>query len=101
MLSSMIPKKLAPDVIGGGTGFRKRSCSAKKLERDDDSRKSHLALRCECDALLEVAAVPAHPHHRAPLRKGAVLEIELGAGALQQCLGDEEAQAQPARLVPG
>jgi len=25
-------------------GFRKRSCSAKKLERDDDSKKSHLAL---------------------------------------------------------
>jgi hypothetical protein len=27
-----------------GTGFRKRSCSKKKLERDDESKKSHPAL---------------------------------------------------------
>jgi NADH-quinone oxidoreductase subunit I len=27
------------------TGFRKRSCSKKKLERDDDSKKSHHALK--------------------------------------------------------
>jgi hypothetical protein len=27
-----------------GTGFRKRSCSDNKLERDDDSKKSHPAL---------------------------------------------------------
>ena len=26
------------------TGFRKRSCSTNKLERDDDSKKSHHAL---------------------------------------------------------
>jgi hypothetical protein len=26
-----------------GTGFRKRSCSDNKLERDDDSKKSHPA----------------------------------------------------------
>jgi hypothetical protein len=26
------------------TGFRKRSCSNNKLERDDDSKKSHRAL---------------------------------------------------------
>jgi hypothetical protein len=32
----MIPKS--------GTGFRKRSCSNNKLERDDDSKKSHPAL---------------------------------------------------------
>ena len=37
-----------------GTGFPKRSCSNKKIERDDDSKKSHPALvfvwvqtRCE------------------------------------------------------
>jgi len=29
-----------------GTGFPKRSCSNKKLERDDDSKKSHPALAC-------------------------------------------------------
>jgi hypothetical protein len=28
------------------SGFRKRSCSNKKLERDDDSMKSHPALAC-------------------------------------------------------
>jgi hypothetical protein len=27
-----------------GTGFPKRSCSNKKIERDDDSKKSHHAL---------------------------------------------------------
>jgi hypothetical protein len=27
------------------TGFRKRSCSTNKAERDDDSKKSHHALR--------------------------------------------------------
>ena len=27
----MIPKKPAPDLIRGGAGFRKRSCSSKKL----------------------------------------------------------------------
>src|SRR3984893_3152757 len=42
----MIPKKpalgLDPRV---GTGFRKRACSNNGLKRDDDSKKSHLALR--------------------------------------------------------
>src|ERR1700687_6103121 len=41
----MIPKMpalgLDPRV---GTGFRKRSCSNNKLERDGDSKKSHRAL---------------------------------------------------------
>jgi hypothetical protein len=41
----MIPKKpalgLDPRV---GTGFRKRSCFNNKIERDDDSKKSHRAL---------------------------------------------------------
>jgi hypothetical protein len=27
-----------------GTGFPKRSCSNKKIERDDDSKKSHHVL---------------------------------------------------------
>src|SRR5580700_4143477 len=40
----MIPKmpalRLDPRV---GTGFRKRSCSNNKIERDDDSKKSHRA----------------------------------------------------------
>src|ERR1700730_16870302 len=41
----MIPKKpalgLDPRV---DTGFRKRSCSTKRLERDDGSKRSHHAL---------------------------------------------------------
>src|SRR5215467_7579627 len=41
----MIPKKPAPDLFRVDTGFRKRSCSTNKVERDDDSKKSHLALR--------------------------------------------------------
>src|ERR1700687_5759558 len=31
-------------VLVVDTGFRKRSCSTKRLERDDDSKKSHPAL---------------------------------------------------------
>ena len=34
----MIPKS--------GNGFRKRSCFNNKVERDDDSKKSHPALAC-------------------------------------------------------
>jgi hypothetical protein len=44
----MIPKMpalgLDPRV---GAGFRKRSCSKNKIERDDDSKKSHRALTRE------------------------------------------------------
>src|SRR5262249_45745530 len=52
---------LEQDPEKWGTGFRKRSCSSKKLERDDDSKKSHPALvprtrsshtscgKCDCE----------------------------------------------------
>src|SRR5207248_11765193 len=40
----MIPKKPALAKARVDTGFRKRSCSNNKLERDDDSKESHLAL---------------------------------------------------------
>ena len=45
MVQGMISKKLAlgPDPRVG-TGFRKRSCSNKKLERCGDSTKNHSAL---------------------------------------------------------
>src|SRR6266851_3915975 len=36
--------RLEHDPEKWGTGFRKRSCSNKKIERDDDSKKSHPAL---------------------------------------------------------
>jgi hypothetical protein len=32
-----------------GTGFLKRSCSNKKIERDDDSKKSHPALAADVE----------------------------------------------------
>jgi len=38
------PVKLAHDPEKWTPVFRKRSCSNKKIERDDDSKKSHLAL---------------------------------------------------------
>src|SRR5262249_23631886 len=44
----MIPKS--------GNRFRKRSCSNKELERDDDSKKSHPALRnnVRCQLVLDI-----------------------------------------------
>jgi hypothetical protein len=39
-----------------GAGFPKRSCSNKKIERDDDSKKSHPAL--VLDALVALRARP-------------------------------------------
>src|SRR5262249_10644800 len=41
----MIPEKACPGLDPGWVPvFGKRSCSTKKLERDDDSKKSHPAL---------------------------------------------------------
>jgi hypothetical protein len=42
----MIPKRLAPGLDPGvGTGFRKRSCSNKKLEPGSDSIKMERAVK--------------------------------------------------------
>src|SRR5262245_41347316 len=43
--SAKCPQDLEHDPRKVGTGFRKRSCSNNRLKRDDDSKKSHLALR--------------------------------------------------------
>src|ERR1051326_1527819 len=48
---------------------------------------------------LEIGPPPAHLHHRAALRELAVLQCQRGARALQQRLGDEEAQPQPRVLA--
>src|SRR5215813_6113778 len=65
----MIPKKPAPDLIRGGfPDFGKRSCSAKRLERDDDSKKGHPAL----------AALPARAAAKQATSKG----IEFGPALL-------------------
>jgi hypothetical protein len=37
-----------PRVLVVGTGFRKRSCSTKRLERGDDSQRSHPTLARVC-----------------------------------------------------
>src|SRR6195256_993642 len=50
---------------------------------------------------LEIGPAPAYPHDRAALRKLAVFQGQCRAGALQQGLGDEKAEAQPGRLVRG
>src|SRR6266446_6516753 len=50
MIRKSMPLGLDPRVV---TGFPKRSCSNKKIERDDDSRKSHPALgQRKLDAVL-------------------------------------------------
>src|SRR4030081_3315001 len=41
MIRKSMPLGLDPKVV---TGFPKRSCSNKKIERDDDSKKTHPAL---------------------------------------------------------
>src|SRR6266705_1073758 len=38
--------------------FRKRSCSNKKIERDDDSKKSHLALVVIAIVVIAIVAIP-------------------------------------------
>jgi hypothetical protein len=48
----VIPEKLALGLDPGvEAGFPKRSCSNKRLERDDDSKKSHPALGEHADQL--------------------------------------------------
>jgi hypothetical protein len=42
-----------------GTGFPKRSCSNKKIERDDDSKKSHPALALTSDTAPKTSAQTA------------------------------------------
>jgi hypothetical protein len=43
----MIPKKPAPHLMRGGTGFRKKIMLKQKLRRDDDSKKNHPALKAQ------------------------------------------------------
>jgi hypothetical protein len=61
------------------TGFRKRSCSKHRIERDDDSKKSHLARGGVADggqALRASAAAAARPRERLNIgqQRGAVLQ---------------------------
>src|SRR3712207_7322777 len=45
-----------------GTGFRNRSCLSKEIERDDDSKKSHLALVVRASRRMEAAHVRSEEH---------------------------------------
>ena len=63
----MIPKKPAPDLIGGGYRFPEKacpresggSCPPKNVKRDDDSKISHpvLGLTTKVDKLAIVATL--------------------------------------------
>src|SRR2546421_12860617 len=75
-----------------------RACSAKKRDRQWLSGQPQRS-RGERGGAFEVVAAPAHSDDRAPIRERAVLEVECCPGALQQGLGNEEAQSEPARLA--
>src|SRR6202043_228821 len=67
-----------------GTGFPRRSCSNKKIERDDDSKKSHHALASRLlvqpHILVAIAVIRAVHHDgdapdiRLPARASAAVE---------------------------
>jgi hypothetical protein len=61
------------------TGFRKRSCSSNKLERDDDSKKSHLALAAGVTALFIGASPLAYAQAPFAQRSERVSADDLGA----------------------
>src|SRR5215467_8469770 len=85
----MIPKKPALGLDPrGDTGFRKRSCSTNKLERDDDSKKSHPAL----SGLTRVDPIGAPLEGRGEAPEGGVehrAHEQLERPALE-LVGDEE-----------
>src|SRR5262245_24859756 len=50
-----------------GTGFRKRSCASNRLERDDDSKKSHSApLHDHADARAAITGAEAETEPKMP-----------------------------------
>ncbi len=65
------------------TGFAKRSCSNKKIERDDDSKKSHRALSHELDAS-RMAAAP--DYCAVAPRSGVARERQPEAGRQQDAV---------------
>src|SRR5262249_57648665 len=78
-----------PRVPAKGTarqGFTRQDFTAKTSRR-------------ERGRAFEVAAAPVHADDGPAVRERAVLKVERRARALQQCLGDEEAKPQAARLA--
>jgi glyoxylase-like metal-dependent hydrolase (beta-lactamase superfamily II) len=74
-----------------GTGFRERSCAIKKLERDDDSKKSHPAL-----------GRIAH-RRRACYRSGAMTQPDhwtFGASTLRRVVESEGPTLSPFEVFP-
>src|SRR5215472_14742746 len=66
------------------------------VNRQDFTAKTS---RRERGRACEVAAAPVHADDGPAVRERAVLKVERRARALQQCLGDEEAKPQAARLA--
>src|ERR1700676_2004423 len=60
-----------------GYGFPKRSCSNKKIERDDDSKKSHHALR-SVEAPDRPGSVWSNQHWKEEVRVHASLQHQMG-----------------------
>jgi hypothetical protein len=66
---ALFPRKSAARAWSGkaGTGFPKRSCSNKKIERDDDSKKSHPALASTPSINIKAGCAPpgsvSNPDH--------------------------------------
>ena len=83
--------KLEHDPEKWMPGFGKRSCSTTKVERDDDSRKSHLALTAA------IAKPPASPVEPAPPVSAAREE----APAWRQHPAQPTAASAPASERPG
>jgi hypothetical protein len=82
-----------------GTGFRKRSCSNNKLERDGDSKKSHLALEPWRPIMravpfvvgvLALAAIASCAHAQTPPARHLTIEVAWPApvGHFQPRAGD-------------
>src|SRR5271165_397236 len=87
----MIPKKPALGLDPGvGTGFRKRSCSNKRLERDEDSKKSHRAL-----------AAPRRLTQRDTEPTGQILYVLPGDAARSRAAGSRPFERLAPELLSG
>src|ERR1700674_4526045 len=95
MIRKSMPSGHDPRV---GIGFPKRSCSNKKIERDDDSKKSHPALTASRGSM--ALGLPAHrldspaPRRYGPARLPAPREPESDDGLHTR-------PHAPGTLVPG
>src|SRR5262245_48645786 len=99
-------RRLEHDPRKVGTGFRKRSCSNNRLKRDDDSKKSHLALvgREGGGGDAAVAPIPSNAVLPGfPFRSAAVyaskIEVVFEFTWEPSCVGQVPAQSGPTQHV--